>query len=138
MVAVAAGDGLAAVFRDLGADSVISGGQTMNPSTDDIPREIDATPAEVVFVLPNNKNIIMAAEQCVRLVEGKQVVVPPPRRSPGHLRPDGDGLEAEVEDNRAAIAGEAIGRVHTSRDYLRRPGQRLRRLCHQAGRLPGP
>ena len=50
---------------------MISGGQTMNPSTDDILREIDATPAEIVFVLPNNKNIIMAAEQCIRLVDGK-------------------------------------------------------------------
>ncbi|MEG2119536.1 MAG: DAK2 domain-containing protein, partial [Pseudoflavonifractor sp.] len=57
-VSVCAGDGLAAVFGDLGADGIISGGQTMNPSTDDILREIDKTPAEVVFVLPNNKNII--------------------------------------------------------------------------------
>ena len=114
VVAVAAGDGLAAVFRDLGADGVISGGQTMNPSTDDILREIDATPAEVVFVLPNNKNIIMAAEQCVRLVEGKQVVVLPTKTIPQGI----SALmvmdpEAEVEDNRAAMA-EAIGRVHTS------------------------
>ena len=82
VVAVAAGDGLAAVFKDLGADGVISGGQTMNPSTDDILREIDATPAEIVFVLPNNKNIIMAAEQCIRLVEGKQVVVLPTKTVP--------------------------------------------------------
>ena len=114
VVAVAAGDGLAAVFRDLGADGVISGGQTMNPSTDDILREIDATPAEVVFVLPNNKNIIMAAEQCVRLVEGKQVVVLPTKTIPQGI----SALmvmdpEAEVEDNRAAMA-EAIGWVHTS------------------------
>ena len=114
VVAVAAGDGLAAVFRDLGADGVISGGQTMNPSTDDILREIDATPAEVVFVLPNNKNIIMAAEQCVRLVEGKQVVVLPTKTIPQGI----SALmvmdpEAEVGDNRAAMA-EAIGRVHTS------------------------
>ena len=56
------GEGLAAVFRDLGVDGVISGGQTMNPSTEDIMREIDRTPAEMVYVLPNNKNIIMAAE----------------------------------------------------------------------------
>ena len=76
-VAVCAGEGVSAVFRDLGADGIISGGQTMNPSTEDIMREIDKTPAEVVFVLPNNKNIIMAAEQCIRLVEGKQVVVLP-------------------------------------------------------------
>src|SRR5699024_5127313 len=82
VVAVAAGDGLAAVFKDLGADGVISGGQTMNPSTDDILREIDATPAEIVFVLPNNKNIIMAAQQCVPLAEGKKVVVLPTKTVP--------------------------------------------------------
>ena len=76
VVAVAAGDGLAAVFRDLGADGVISGGQTMNPSTDDILREIDATPAEVVFVLPNNKNIIMASEQAQKLADRKVIVLP--------------------------------------------------------------
>ncbi|MGN0985744.1 MAG: DAK2 domain-containing protein, partial [Candidatus Enterenecus sp.] len=70
VVAVCAGDGLAALFRDLGVDGVISGGQTMNPSTEDILREIARTPSEVVFVLPNNKNIIMAAEQCVGLIEG--------------------------------------------------------------------
>ena len=114
VVAVAAGDGLAAVFKDLGADGVISGGQTMNPSTDDILREIDATPAEIVFVLPNNKNIIMAAEQCVRLVEGKQVVVLPTKTVPQGI----SALmvldpEAELEANTAAM-GEAIGRVHTS------------------------
>ena len=114
VVAVAAGDGLAAVFKDLGADGVISGGQTMNPSTDDILREIDATPAEIVFVLPNNKNIIMAAEQCIRLVEGKQVVVLPTKTVPQGI----SALmvldpEAELEANTAAM-GEAIGRVHTS------------------------
>jgi DAK2 domain fusion protein YloV len=62
-VAVAAGEGVANLFTDLGVDKVVSGGQTMNPSTDDILKAIEATPAEVVFVLPNNKNIIMAAEQ---------------------------------------------------------------------------
>ena len=114
VVAVAAGDGLAAVFKDLGADGVISGGQTMNPSTDDILREIDATPAEIVFVLPNNKNIIMAAEQCIRLVEGKQVVVLPTKTVPQGI----SALmvmdpEAELEANTEAMK-EAIGRVHTS------------------------
>ena len=61
VVAVSAGEGMASVFRDLGVDGIISGGQTMNPSTEDILREIARTPAEVVFVLPNNNNIIMAA-----------------------------------------------------------------------------
>lgn len=68
-VAVAAGHGIEAMFRDLGADIIVRGGQTMNPSTDDILRAVLATPAEIVFVLPNNKNIIMAAEQAVKLTE---------------------------------------------------------------------
>lgn len=68
-VAVAAGHGLEAMFTDLGADVVVKGGQTMNPSTDDILRAIMKTPAKTVFVLPNNKNIIMAAEQAVRLAD---------------------------------------------------------------------
>ncbi len=68
-VAVAAGAGLRELFVDLGADQVVSGGQTMNPSTDDILRAIELTPAETVFVLPNNKNIIMAAEQAVKLAD---------------------------------------------------------------------
>lgn len=76
MVAVCAGEGLAKVFRELGADRIIQGGQTMNPSTQDILLQVNATPAEVVFVFPNNKNIIMAAEQAVSLTEKKLIVVP--------------------------------------------------------------
>ena len=75
-LAVCAGEGLAAVFRDLGVDRIVSGGQTMNPSTEAILREINQTPSEVVFVLPNNKNIIMAAQQCVGLSEKEVIVVP--------------------------------------------------------------
>ena len=75
-LAVCAGDGLAEVFRDLGVDRIVSGGQTMNPSTDDILREVNRTPSEVVFVLSNNKNIIMAAQQCVGLSEKEVIVVP--------------------------------------------------------------
>ena len=74
-VTVAAGEGLTALFTDLGADTVVSGGQTMNPSTDDILRAIEATPAETVFVFPNNKNIIMAAEQTIPLATRKVVVI---------------------------------------------------------------
>ena len=74
MVAVCAGEGLTEVFKDLGADQVIKGGQTMNPSTQDILHAVNRTPAEIVFVFPNNKNIIMAAEQTAPLTE-KQVVV---------------------------------------------------------------
>lgn len=74
-VAVAAGHGLEAMFMDLGADVVVQGGQTMNPSTDDILRAIMKTPARTVFVLPNNKNIIMAAEQAVKLADRKVCVL---------------------------------------------------------------
>ncbi len=75
-LSVCAGEGLATVFRDLGADGIISGGQTMNPSTESILTEINKVPAEVVFVLPNNKNIIMAAQQCAGLTPKQVVVVP--------------------------------------------------------------
>ena len=114
VVAVCAGDGMASVFRDLGVDGVISGGQTMNPSTEDILREIARTPAEVVFVLPNNKNIIMAAEQCVGLIEGKEIVVIPTRTVPQGvsamlvLDPD-----SETDANVDAMK-EAMGNVRTS------------------------
>ncbi len=114
MVAVAAGEGLAAVFRDLGVDRVIAGGQTMNPSTEDILRQINATPAEIVFVLPNNKNIIMAAEQCRGLAEGKEVVVIPSKTVPQGIAtllvmdPDTD-----VETNVAAMT-EAMSGVSTA------------------------
>ena len=75
-LAVCAGDGLASVFTDLGADGVISGGQTMNPSTESILKEIKKVRAHTVFVLPNNKNIIMAAQQCIGLTEKTVVVIP--------------------------------------------------------------
>ena len=75
-LAVCAGGGLANVFTDLGADGVISGGQTMNPSTESILKEIKKVPAHTVFVLPNNKNIIMAAQQCIGLTEKTVVVIP--------------------------------------------------------------
>ena len=80
-VAVAAGEGLKAVFSDLGVDAVVSGGQTMNPSTEDILAAIQSVPAKTVLVLPNNKNIIMAAEQAEKLAD-RQVVVLPTRTVP--------------------------------------------------------
>ena len=75
-LAVCAGDGLAAVFQDLGADGVVSGGQTMNPSTESILEGVEKIPAETVFILPNNSNIIMAAQQCAALTEKNVVVIP--------------------------------------------------------------
>ena len=113
-VSVCAGDGIADVFRDLGVDRVVSGGQTMNPSTQDILKEIEATPAEVVYVLPNNKNIIMAAEQCIPLAQGKTVVVLPTKTIPqgvsALLSFDPDAIQ---EDNTDAMT-QAIQNVHTA------------------------
>ena len=74
-VAVAAGEGLKAIFTDLGADAVVSGGQTMNPSTADIVAAVQSVPAKTVFVLPNNKNIIMAAEQAQGIADRTIVVL---------------------------------------------------------------
>ncbi len=74
-VAVAAGEGLKALFNDLGCKHVVSGGQTMNPSTEDIMKAILATPAKTVFVLPNNKNIILAAEQTIPLISDRKVII---------------------------------------------------------------
>lgn len=114
-VAVAAGEGLQNVFTDLGVDQMVRGGQTMNPSTDDLLHAIDAVPAEVVFVLPNNKNIIMAAEQAVPLSE-KQVVVLPTKNIPqgmtAMLAFDGSAeTEANKEAMTEAIAGVRAGQV---------------------------
>ena len=113
-VAVCAGEGLEAVFRDLGVAGIVGGGQTMNPSTEDILKEIDRTPAEIVYVLPNNKNIIMAAEQCARLCEDKKIVVLPTKSVPqgisAMLSVDPDGTE---EENTATMT-EAFSNVRTA------------------------
>lgn len=84
-VAVAAGEGLTELFRELGCDVVVSGGQTMNPSTESILEAAKATPAKKVYVLPNNKNIIMAAEQAVSMIEDREIVVVPTRTVPQGL-----------------------------------------------------
>ncbi|MEE1060260.1 MAG: DAK2 domain-containing protein [Ruminococcus sp.] len=81
-VAVAAGDGLKDLFKELGCNNVVSGGQSMNPSTDDIYAAIMATPAENVLVLPNNKNIILAAEQTIPMVKDRKVIIVPTRTIP--------------------------------------------------------
>ena len=112
MVAVCAGKGLANVFQELGADNIIEGGQTMNPSTQDILEKINATPSEVVFVFPNNKNIIMAAEQTISLTEKKVVVVPSktvPQGISAMLVFDTDG----DEDANVEAMTEAMGNVTT-------------------------
>ena len=112
VVAVCAGDGLAAVFRDLGVDGIISGGQTMNPSTQDILQQINKTPAEIVFVFPNNKNIIMAAEQTIPLTSKKVVVIPSKTVPQGITALLSFDPEAE-EDALTAAMTEALGNVDT-------------------------
>ena len=81
-VVVSAGDGLSDIFKDLGADEVIEGGQTMNPSTEDILEAVEKVPADTVYILPNNGNIILAAEQARDLTEDKKVVVIPSANIP--------------------------------------------------------
>ncbi len=98
-VSVAAGDGLKALFADLGCDQVVSGGQTMNPSTDDILNAIEATPAKTVFVLPNNKNIILAAEQAIPLADRKVHVLPTRTIPQGITAMLSFDADADVEQN---------------------------------------
>lgn len=112
VVAVCAGDGIADMFRDLGADQIVSGGQTMNPSTEDILKMIDATPSEVVLVLPNNKNIFMAAQQCEPLSEKRVVVIPTATVPQGITAMLNLDPSATVEENVETIT-EAISHVTT-------------------------
>lgn len=106
-VSVSAGEGLEELFKDLGVDTVVSGGQTMNPSTDDILKAIESTPAETVFVLPNNKNIIMAAEQTIP-ISTRNVIVLHTRTIPQGISamltfdPDSDNDTNAIEMEKAA------------------------------------
>ncbi len=112
VVSVCAGEGLATVFKDLGVDGIISGGQTMNPSTQDILEAVNKVPAETVFVLPNNKNIIMAAQQVEALTPKKVVVITSKTVPQGitamlSFNPDGS-----VEENTDTMT-EALATVDT-------------------------
>lgn len=112
-VAVAAGDGIASMFSEIGVDVVVSGGQTMNPSTEDILDAVEATPAKTVFVFPNNKNIVMAAEQVDALSSRKVIVLPTftvPQGITAMLRFD---PEFTVEENHLNMA-KAIEDVSTA------------------------
>ena len=115
-VAVAAGEGLCNLFNELGCQHVVSGGQSMNPSTEDILAAVLATPAKKIFVLPNNKNIIMAAQQTVNLVEDREVVIVPTRTIPQGLSamlvfdPDSDA-ETNVENMMQAAKNVSTGQV---------------------------
>ena len=112
VVSVCAGAGLADVFTNLGVDAIISGGQTMNPSTQDILEAVNTVPAETVFVLPNNKNIIMAAEQVDALTPKHVVVIPSKTVPQGVTAMLSFDPEAEEEANAAAM-GEALATVDT-------------------------
>lgn len=116
LIAVAAGDGLAKMFRDLRVDIVISGGQTMNPSTEDFIKAIDRLNCDHIFILPNNSNIVMAAQQAASVYEDKDIRVLPSKTVPQGLSAcimfnpdvDADENEAEMEE---AIAGVKSGEV---------------------------
>lgn len=111
-VAVAAGNGLEEMFKDLGADCIIKGGQTMNPSTDDILKAVHSTPARTVFILPNNKNIIMAAEQTVNLADRNVCVLPTRTIPQGIAALMAFDEDSSFEDNRMEMT-MALERVST-------------------------
>ena len=124
-LAVCAGDGLAAVFQDLGVDGVVSGGQTMNPSTESILEGVDKIPAEVVFVLPNNGNIIMAAQQCDALTE-KTVIVIPTKTVPQGITammnvdfeaPEAADIAAAMEDSLSTVTTPQITSAARNSDF---------------------
>ncbi len=112
VVSVCAGEGLADVFMNLGVDQIISGGQTMNPSTQDILEAVNKVPAETVFILPNNKNIIMAAEQVAGLTPKNVVVIPSKTVPQGVTAMLGFNPEGSIEENTEALT-EALGTVDT-------------------------
>ena len=112
VVSVCAGDGLADVFTNLGVDAIISGGQTMNPSTQDILEAVNKVPAETVFVLPNNKNIIMAAEQVNALTPKNVIVIPSKTVPQGVTAMLSFNPEGSIEENTEALT-EALATVDT-------------------------
>ena len=112
VVSVCAGAGLADVFLNLGVDQIISGGQTMNPSTQDILEAVNKVPAETVFVLPNNKNIIMAAEQVDALTPKTVIVIPSKTVPQGVTAMLGFNPEGSIEENTEALT-EALSTVDT-------------------------
>jgi len=112
VVSVCAGDGLADVFRNLGVDGIISGGQTMNPSTQDILEAVNKVPAETVYVLPNNKNIIMAAQQVDALTPKNVIVIPSKTVPQGITAMLNFNPEGEVQENVDALT-EALDTVDT-------------------------
>ncbi|MBO7387636.1 MAG: DAK2 domain-containing protein [Lachnospiraceae bacterium] len=112
-ITVSVGEGMSEIFSGLGADFIIEGGQTMNPSTEDMLNAIDKVNADTIFILPNNKNIILAANQAASLTEGKNVVVIPTKTVPQGITSIINFVpDASVDDNVAAM-NEAIALVRT-------------------------
>ena len=122
-VSVSAGDGIAALFQDIGVDLVVSGGQTMNPSTEDILNAVEQVPASTVFVLPNNKNIIMAAEQVAALSTRKVIVLPTRTIPQGvtaliHYNPDLSVEENHLEMSRSLDTVDTAQVTFAARDSV--------------------
>ncbi|MBR5782907.1 MAG: DAK2 domain-containing protein [Clostridia bacterium] len=112
-VSVCAGEGITAVFKDLGIDEIVGGGQTMNPSTEDILAAVERAPSETVFILPNNKNIILSAEQCVELTDKKVIIIPTRTIPQGISAMLGFSPEQTAEENEAAM-NESVSAVKTA------------------------
>ena len=115
-IAVSVGEGLSEIFKGLGVDYIIEGGQTMNPSTEDIIEAVDKVNAEVVYVFPNNKNIILAANQAAALTEDKKVVVIPSKTIPQGITAlinfvEGQDIEANIETMTAEMEHVKTGEV---------------------------
>ena len=135
VVSVCAGAGLASVFQDLGVDNIIQGGQTMNPSTDDILKAINRTPAEIVYVLPNNKNIIMAAEQTIPLSEKTVIVIPSKTVPQGITAMLNFDPEQDAEANTAAMTESLAGVTTMQITYAARDSDFDGREIHQGDYL---
>ena len=135
VVSVCAGAGLASVFQDLGVDNIIQGGQTMNPSTDDILKAINRTPAEIVYVLPNNKNIILAAEQTIPLSDKKVIVIPSKTVPQGITAMLNFDPEQDAEANTAAMTESLAGVTTMQITYAARDSDFDGREIHQGDYL---
>ena len=112
-IAVSVGDGLGEIFKGIGADYLIEGGQTMNPSTEDMVNAIDHVNADTVYILPNNKNIILAAEQAKYLVEDKQIIVVPSKTVPQGITALINFIPDQTPEENLATMVEEMGRVKT-------------------------
>lgn len=112
-ISVSIGEGLSEVFKDLGVDYIIEGGQTMNPSTEDMLNAIDSVNAKTIFILPNNKNIILAAQQAASLAEDKQIIVVPTKTIPQGITAMINFIPEQSAQENLDSMEEAIGQIKT-------------------------